>query len=124
MGLLVKDNNGSDSIVVNNWQIQQFWKSYHDVYIPHRSDVSVSKHGQGDDEACRCLRLNAWGRLKRFVITDVCGAANVMCQTVYTIICSVIIHQSLEADEPPSGKFRSKRHTKEQKPGVPSKLSF
>lgn len=57
VGLLVKDNNGSDSILVNSWQTQQFWKSDHDVYIPHRSDVSVNKHRQGNDEACCCLRL-------------------------------------------------------------------
>jgi hypothetical protein len=86
VGLLVKENNGSDRIVVNSWQIQQFWNSYHDVYIPHRSDVFLSKHGQGDDEACCCLRLLAWGRLKRFVIKNVSGAFKVTCQTMCTII--------------------------------------
>jgi hypothetical protein len=86
----VNDNNGSDSILVNSWQIQQFWQSVRDVYIPHshRSDVSVHKHGQGNDEACCCLRLLARGRLKILVIANVSGAAKVMCQTVCIIIQS------------------------------------
>ena len=86
VGLLVKDNNGRDNSVVNSWQIQQFWNSYHNVYIPHRSHMSVGKQGQGDDEAFRCLRLLAWGRLKRSVITNVSGALKVTCQTMRTII--------------------------------------
>jgi hypothetical protein len=39
---LVKDKNWSDSILVNTWQIRQFWKSDHDTYPIGRMCLSLN----------------------------------------------------------------------------------